>query len=100
MLAVEVGRTMTLHLTGPALRISEASSSLQPARQVNAVVRPQKKGGGHAVTWCVTEAILRFVRAASGSQGGVSLSHRWHRFRRRRYDDYTLAGVLRSASEG
>jgi hypothetical protein len=30
---------MTLHLTGPALRFLEASRSLQPARQVNAIVR-------------------------------------------------------------
>jgi hypothetical protein len=34
---------MTLHLTGPALRFSETSRSLQPARQVNAVVR--QRGG-------------------------------------------------------
>ena len=33
---------MTLHLTGPALRFFETSRSLQPARQVNAVVRRQK----------------------------------------------------------
>ncbi len=33
---------MTLHLTGPALRFFEISRSLQPARQVNAVVRPQE----------------------------------------------------------
>ena len=33
---------MTLHLTGPALRFFETSRSLQPARQVNAVVRPQE----------------------------------------------------------
>src|SRR5262245_20168162 len=31
-----------LHLTGPASRFSETSRSLQPARQVNAVVRPLK----------------------------------------------------------
>ena len=28
-----------LHLTGPALRFSDTSGSLRPARQVNAVVR-------------------------------------------------------------
>src|ERR1700731_2146642 len=31
-----------LHLTGPALRFFETSRSLQPARQVNAVVRRQR----------------------------------------------------------
>ena len=30
------------HLTGPALRFFETSRSLQPARQVNAVVRRQR----------------------------------------------------------
>src|SRR5262249_11080521 len=41
-----------LHLTGPALRVSETPRSLQPARQVNAVVRPPplaspvEEGGG------------------------------------------------------
>src|SRR5262245_12641822 len=33
-----------LHLAGPALRFFKASRSLQPARQVNAVVRPQMGG--------------------------------------------------------
>src|SRR5262249_24085424 len=34
-----VEATKALHLTGPALRLFETSRSLQPARQVNAVVR-------------------------------------------------------------
>lgn len=35
---------MTLHLTGPALRFFKTSRSLQPARQVNAVVRHHLRG--------------------------------------------------------
>jgi len=33
------GANKALHLTGPALRFFETSRSLQPARQVNAVIR-------------------------------------------------------------
>src|SRR5437899_34719 len=39
---LKAGRTRALHLTGPTLRFSATSRSLQPARQVNAVVRPQR----------------------------------------------------------
>src|SRR6516164_3512647 len=39
LVANERRRTMTLHLSGPALQFFETSSSLQLARQVNGVVR-------------------------------------------------------------
>jgi hypothetical protein len=46
-------RTMALHLTGPALRFFETSRFLQPARQVNAVVR--RLSDGHCSVNIVNE---------------------------------------------
>src|SRR5262245_43030900 len=50
-------RTMTLHLTGPALRLCKTSRSLQPARQVNAVVRRQRGCGPRAARWSAVRRI-------------------------------------------
>ena len=46
------GRTMTLHLTGPALRFFETSRSLQPARQVNSSFGGESIGAGIGDSVC------------------------------------------------
>jgi hypothetical protein len=49
----QAGANEALHLTGPALRVSE-TWSLQPARQVNAVVRrqdPRLRTFANVETW-------------------------------------------------
>src|SRR5438132_967065 len=67
---VEGRRTMTLHLTGPALRFFETLRSLQPARQVNAVVRPQKRLVHRMAT---NSRAVRKLAIANVMVGGIAL---------------------------
>src|SRR5438105_5345780 len=60
-----------LHFTGPALRFFETSRSLQPARQVNAVVMPDRKGDCDApVHFRYGRATRDCCRALSGRRRG------------------------------
>jgi len=71
------GPNEALHLTGPALRFSETRRSLQPARQVNAVVigpRPfllPRRGSG-AATSASSSSQLRTRSSRSATLSSAS----------------------------
>jgi hypothetical protein len=73
------GRTMTLHLTGPAIRFSETSRALQPARQKNSVLQPHRlctpnAGVGRSISPEGTQFSSLFGSSPIGRPAGVLTS--------------------------